>query len=109
MSVDIILGVPESDSSQLRAPRKRRHKRTPRERVKKSRGTGRLTKIVTVTERFHEKEKDKETVHKSKGKLPTKRRESLIKAMRASIKSPNTPEQLKAGLRKKLREWTGQA
>lgn len=100
-------GIPTSSrSGETHAPRKRRVRRTPRVRIKKSTGEGRLKKIVTVTERFHEEENGKETVHKSRGKLPTKRRESLIKAMRAALKSDKTPEHLKAGLRKKLKEWT---
>ena len=93
-------------SSEPRAPRKRSVRRTPRVRVKRSTGEGRLKKIVTVTERFHEEENGKETVHKSSGKLPEKRRQSLMKAMRASLKSPNTPAHLKKGLRKKLAEWS---
>jgi len=98
--------LPKSSGSGARAPRKHRVKRVPRRRTKISRGSGPLVRIETVTKRFHGEEKGKETIHKSKGKLPTKRRESLIKAMRASLKSPNTPPQLKAGLRKKLMEWT---
>jgi len=107
MPIDLDLPISKGSA---RAPRKRRVKRVRRERITRSRGRGsRLVKIKTVTERIHAdvgKEGSKETIHKSKGKLPMKRKESLIKAMRAAIKSPRTPEHLKAGLRRKLREWT---
>lgn len=99
-------GFPSARGGQTRAPRKKKTNRTPRVRIKKSTGSGRLTRIETVTKRFHEEENGEEKVHKSTGKLPEKRRQSLMKAMRGALKSPNTPAHLKAGLRKKLAEWS---
>lgn len=109
-----LFGIPRPSSGVRRTAslkRRRAKRRRAVRNIRKGKSETRLTRIVTETTRFHE------PVRGVKGGAPAEpgkkrkiqpntaaRRAQLIKAMKASMASPNTPPQLKAGMRRKLKE-----